>query len=151
MNRSKRSKSSLFLIELMIAILFFSLGSTICIQAFIKSHFISQSALDLSFASTQVSSAASVLKYTDGSSTSLQEYFPSLCEEDSTYFIYYDEHYKFCEKNVASYILSIQQDVDNVRVDTWICMKDDSGKTIYELTLCYPSYQHEKGVSSYES
>lgn len=49
----------------MIAILFFSLGSAICIQVFVKAHTLNQSAQDLSFASAQVSSVASVVKYTD--------------------------------------------------------------------------------------
>lgn len=34
----RRSKSSLFLIELIIVILFFSLASTVCVQLFVKSH-----------------------------------------------------------------------------------------------------------------
>ena len=61
------SKSSLFLIELIIAILFFAIGSAVCVRAFVKAHDLSMRAKDLSFASAQASSAASVLEYTDGS------------------------------------------------------------------------------------
>lgn len=38
----KSSKSSLFLIELIIAILFFALASAVCIQLFVKSHLLGE-------------------------------------------------------------------------------------------------------------
>ena len=58
MNRTARSQTSLFLIELILAILFFSLGSSICIRVFAQASLMSRSAADLSFASSQVSGAA---------------------------------------------------------------------------------------------
>ncbi len=42
----KTSKSSMFLMELIIAILFFSLASAVCIQLFVKSHLLSSAASD---------------------------------------------------------------------------------------------------------
>lgn len=69
------SKSSLFLIELIIAILFFAIGSAVCVRAFVKAHDLSMRAKDLSFASAQASSAASVLEYTDGSFSSFPRIF----------------------------------------------------------------------------
>lgn len=42
----KTSKSSMFLMELIIAILFFSLASAVCIQLFVKSHILSNAASD---------------------------------------------------------------------------------------------------------
>lgn len=75
MSTRNSSKSSLFLIELIIAILFFSIGSAVCVRAFMKAHSLSTEAKDLSFASAQVSSMASVLKYTDRSYASIREHF----------------------------------------------------------------------------
>lgn len=48
--KNKSSKSGLFLMELILSILFFSLSSAICIQLFVKSHLISQQSLDLNHA-----------------------------------------------------------------------------------------------------
>ena len=62
MTRLKPARSSLFLIELIIAILFFSAGSAVCVRAFAQAHLMSQAASDLSSASAQVSSAASVIR-----------------------------------------------------------------------------------------
>ena len=42
----KSSKSSLFLMELIIAILFFSLASAVCIQLFVKSHTLGKTTTD---------------------------------------------------------------------------------------------------------
>ncbi len=42
----KSSKSSLFLIELIIAILFFAMASAVCIQLFVKSHLLGQTTTD---------------------------------------------------------------------------------------------------------
>mgnify|MGYP006876971622 CR=1 FL=1 len=44
MKRVRHSRSGLFLIELMICILFFSITAGICIQFFVKSHNMSQDA-----------------------------------------------------------------------------------------------------------
>ena len=38
MERTPAKRSSLFLLELMIAILFFCLASAVCVQIFVKAH-----------------------------------------------------------------------------------------------------------------
>ena len=78
MTRLRHSRSSLFLIELIIAILFFSAGSAVCVRAFAQARLMSQAAADLSFASAQVSAAASAVRYTDGSAASIAELSPPL-------------------------------------------------------------------------
>ncbi len=42
----KQSKSSLFLLELIIAILFFSISSAVCVQLFVKSHLIGKETIN---------------------------------------------------------------------------------------------------------
>lgn len=46
----KHSKSSLFLMELIIALLFFSLASTVCIRLFVKAHSLSSQTVDMNHA-----------------------------------------------------------------------------------------------------
>lgn len=48
--KNKSSKSGLFLMELILSILFFSLSSAVCVQLFVKSHLISQQSVDLNSA-----------------------------------------------------------------------------------------------------
>lgn len=56
------SKSGLFLIELIIAIVFFAVASAICIQLFVKAHLISARSGDLSAANAIVQSEAEYFK-----------------------------------------------------------------------------------------
>lgn len=76
MRERQNTRSSLFLIELILAILFFSLASAVCIQVFVKAHFMSQSARELTLGSGYASSAAEVLAHTDGSYEAVKELLP---------------------------------------------------------------------------
>ena len=133
------TRSSLFLIELIIAILFFSLGSAVCVQAFVKAHTISTEASDLSFASSTVSSAASVVKYTDGTLDSLRTYFPLAFQQDDDVEICYDATRAACGPQDASYTLHIRTDAQDGAETASIWMDSRSGQVLYELDLRYPS------------
>lgn len=50
MERTPAKRSSLFLLELMIAILFFCLASAVCVQIFVKAHTISRETQELNTA-----------------------------------------------------------------------------------------------------
>ena len=61
-----RSKSGLFLMELIIAIAFFSFASAICIQLFATAHNLRQRSFDIQMAVMNAESAAEVFKITNG-------------------------------------------------------------------------------------
>ena len=58
-------KSSLFLLELIMAILFFSIASAVCVQLFVKSHLLSKQAEILSIAVNECSDAAEIIYSAD--------------------------------------------------------------------------------------
>lgn len=61
MNKRNRAQaSSLFLLELTMAILFFSIASAVCVQIFVKSRAMSLHAEELNAAVREVSSAAEI-------------------------------------------------------------------------------------------
>ena len=63
MNKRKRAQaSSLFLLELTMAILFFSIASAVCVQIFVKSRAMSLHAEELNAAVREVSSAAEIVR-----------------------------------------------------------------------------------------
>ena len=62
MNGRQTRHSSMFLLELMIAILFFCLAATVCIRLIVKSHIISQKTQNLNMALNQVTTAAEIFK-----------------------------------------------------------------------------------------
>lgn len=65
MNNNAR-KTGLFLMELIIAILFFSLAAAICIQLFVKSHMISEHSIALNHSILLAQNTAEIFYATNG-------------------------------------------------------------------------------------
>ncbi len=74
----KHSRSSLFLMELIIAILFFSLASAVCIRLFVKSHLVSESTVNQNHAITHAQNMAEVWLSVDGDPVLLSDFFPTV-------------------------------------------------------------------------
>lgn len=135
MSTRNSSKSSLFLIELIIAILFFSIGSAVCVRAFVKAHSLSTDAKDLSFASAQVSSMASVLKYTDRSLASIREYFPDAAGSDEEFLVFYDEERTPCGEADAVFTMHAEMSEASGMIYAQIFMEREGDDPLYELKL----------------
>ncbi|MDD6190089.1 MAG: hypothetical protein PUB75_00665 [Firmicutes bacterium] len=71
--RNRARSSSLFLLELIIAILFFSIASAVCVQFFVKSHTMSQDSKNLNLAVNECSSIAEIVQTSDSSREALRE------------------------------------------------------------------------------
>ncbi|MEG0275626.1 MAG: hypothetical protein RR630_01210 [Coprobacillus sp.] len=78
------NKTSLFLMELIIAILFFALASAICIQVFAKAHTMNNDNLRLTHATMAASNIAETYR-----SQKLEEYYKA----DKDGYIYFDEQW----------------------------------------------------------
>ncbi|MDE7222327.1 MAG: hypothetical protein K2O34_00930 [Acetatifactor sp.] len=68
----KHSKSSLFLMELIIALLFFSLASTVCIRLFVNAHSLSNQTVDTNYAVNYAQNMAEAFMGCDGDLQALQ-------------------------------------------------------------------------------
>lgn len=139
MTDSNSSRSSrLFLIELIMAILFFSLGSAVCIQAFARAHTVSSEARDLAFASATVSGAANVVRFTDGSLEAFQTYYPEAEADGAGFAVCFDADFSPCGREAAAYILRVETERDGGVTDANIRMEDPQGGSLYALSLRYP-------------
>lgn len=108
MNRQPKSKTSLFLMELIIIILFFSLASAVCVQFFVKSHLIGQKTKELNFAVAAAQGFAEVMRGTDGSIESILAAYPDAIQGDDTFFeIFYDENFLSCDPDKAVYVCDV--------------------------------------------
>lgn len=119
----KHSKSSLFLMELIISILFFSLASTVCIQMFSKSHTLSKQTVDENHAMIQAQNLA--------------ESFLAADEEMNLTF-YFDNNWKECTKEQAAYyasILSHSAENSMISADIIVAPYPYTGSAIYTLSL----------------
>lgn len=133
-NRAKRG-FSLFLMELLIAILFFSLAAAACIQMFVKAWSTSQKAGDINNAQNCAESMAAVL---DGAGTSFEEvkqYFPGIQKEENRYVLFYNTKWKECKKEEEAYRMELAfHTIDHITTSN-IRIKDKKQNEIYKLSV----------------
>lgn len=112
--------SSLFLLELILAVLFFSVASALCIQIFTKAHLMSQDARDLNFAVNEISSMAEQML-----DDSLQDAAA-----------YYNSSYASCEKADAVYVLTVHYEPEDTLLKAHISMDTVAdNRNIYTLDV----------------
>lgn len=93
----KHSKSSLFLMELIIALLFFSLASTVCIRLFVNAHSLSNQTVDMNHAVNYAQNMAETFTGCDGDLASMQNILSgSLLSEDGNRLFMVQNNYCIC-------------------------------------------------------
>lgn len=135
--RSRAKSSSLFLMELILAILFFSITSAVCIQFFVKSHLLSKESKALSQAVTECSNIAEIASVSDSAKeaiSTLRDRYPNLQEgNDSLVMLYYDDAFSPCEKEKAAYSLAASFSEENSMLNASMNVTGPDGSVIYEL------------------
>lgn len=134
MNQQPTRRSSLFLMELIIAILFFSLAATVCVRFFVKSYTLEQESQKLNHAVNAATSIAEIFRNQDHSFSLLAEEYPHGESKDPSYLIYYDNTWKLCNSANAAYTVVLQ----TTETDTFIIgdiTVTDNDNTIYHLTI----------------
>ena len=135
-HRYTSHKSSLFLLELILAILFFSIASAVCVQLFVKSHLLSRQAEILSIAVNECSDAAEIILSADTDSEvlkRLQLAYPDAKVSDDQLLIHFDDAYVVSvscafSKAAANQVL-IQADISFENPQT--------SEIIYELEITH--------------
>lgn len=143
--------SSLFLLELILAVLFFSVASALCIQIFTKAHLMSQDARDLNFAVNEVSSMAEQISAgtlhpaTAASSGDTTASSGDTASDPSTQIsndawqddtAYYDSSYASCEKADAVYVLTVHYEPEDTLLKAHISMDTIAdNRNIYTLDV----------------
>jgi len=110
MNKYAKSRTALFLMELIIALLFFSLSSAICLQFFVRAHILSKQTKELNNAVMISQSVCEVMRGSYGNLDSIMELFPYAIEGDDSFFeIFYDSKFKPCEYDCqdATYVCDV--------------------------------------------
>lgn len=130
------SKSSLFLIELIIAILFFAVSSAICVQLFTTSHLKSLESVYRNNANLQAQTLIELYRNTDGDLTELVERTNAL-EADGTYVCYIDE--------TGTYSSVSSSDSYTVMM----CLSSDDTLPMFTVDIYPPSY--DTAIISYST
>lgn len=93
----KHSRTSLFLMELIISIFLFTVSSAVCIRLFVQAHFKEKAAKELQFALTEVQNAYEEIRGL--------AYAPDRLLQNSLQ--YYDENFRTCNADSASYCMTV--------------------------------------------
>lgn len=137
--RSRAQSSSLFLMELILSILFFSVTSAVCVQFFVKSHLLSQESKILSRAVNECSNIAEINDASDSAENALSlldDSYPGASARqnaESSAVIYYDEAFSPCTKAKAFYILTADFTKEDSMLIADIKVTDPKASVIYEL------------------
>ena len=137
MNKSSNSRSSMFLMEIIVAILFFSLVSAVCLRIFTTSHQQSADTKNLNVAVNQAGSAAEILKDSNGGLQVLKQLYKEAVTEGQDTVVYFDENWEACQPSSGTYrmvISSEDADVSGLR-SYKILIGQTGGAEIYSLTL----------------
>lgn len=108
MFKQQSSKYSLFLMELIIVIFFFTIASAVCVQLYAEAHILSTSTRDLNISITKVEGAAEVIKSSPvNPDAALLSAFNKSILSEQTLKVGYNKDWESCALNEALYIMSI--------------------------------------------
>ncbi len=140
----KSAKTSLFLMELIISILFFSLASATCIQLFVKSHLIDKRTMEQNHMIVWSQNLASLWQANEGDLSAVYEIlsatdgFLSISDDKMTIYIYFNQDLKPCMENDMTYKIILHNlplDKDSLLISSCISLFR-KGESIFELPLC---------------
>lgn len=152
MNRKNRAQSSsLFLLELILAILFFSLASAVCVQFFVKSHLLSRDARNINHAVNECSGIAEIVTASDGMEHAMdlirEVYTDAETVTDTPAIrIYYDDSLTPCSPGDGTYMLQALFSEEDRILTAHISMEtvdERPEEPIYQLTV---DHYLQKGV-----
>ncbi|MCR4616746.1 MAG: hypothetical protein K5669_01025 [Lachnospiraceae bacterium] len=139
----KHSKSSLFLMEMIVCILFFSLSAAVSAQMFAKSHIISETAINENYAVIEVNNMAEAFYSESGDLKAISEKFYSgnSVLGVSNLMVYFDSEFNIVssESGSASYYVSVvesdnlEKHMKNAKISFYDLK--DSSDSVYSLDV----------------
>lgn len=131
----KSNKSSLFLIELIVGLLFFSLCSAVCVQLFARAHLIKENTAQLNKAITLSQSVAEIFRSAGGSSEALVSYLDGAVRNDQEILFAPEENVQ-----LTVTITNRSENLANAKIQY-----EYDGVSIYELDVT--SYNGSSGLA----
>lgn len=138
----KHSKAALFLMELIIALLFFALASTVCIRLFTKAYLLSEQTINENHAVIHAQNLAEAFLATDGDFSQIQALFPNASTDNAEYslLLLFDENWEACIREDAHFeaSLTIHPEADGlITADIAVAPYTDINDAIYTLTVTH--------------
>lgn len=130
MMRTRGSRTSLFLMELLLVLLFFSIASAVCVRVFTAAKLKSEASANLTAATFAAQSAAESWKSVDGNLEATAKSLSGKASQNRL-LVAYDAQWKPCNKNAAEFVLTLDKEGSLGRIA--VTGKDE--KEIYTLSV----------------
>lgn len=134
-----KSKTSLFLMELILSVLIFSIAAAVCVRVFMKSYSISNGTRELNMAVTRCTSAAELFYGFSGDLSQIKRELDTnntSMSEKGKLTLFYDNKYEKCSEREAMYYMQLinHREEDILTCDI-IMYRYADDEEIYALTL----------------
>ncbi len=133
--RYKRTRSSMFLMEIIINLLLFSILCVCSLQFFIKAYNLTENTTTLHHAVTACSNVASVYESGNGKTDIIYDTYPYAIYVNDQLLIFYDENYNECDREHGTYYILIEK-VDTLTNKISIRFYNKDGESCYSINAC---------------
>lgn len=134
MGIKRTSKSGLFLLELVLGILFFSLASAVCVSLFVNARLTSARSRDLTEAMLQAQTVAESYRSVDGDMERLAQLLDAQQQEDVLCLFYDKDWNPASDSNYARYTLWIRSE-DHGRLDSAEILVTKGESDLFSLSV----------------
>lgn len=130
--KNRTSKSSLFLMELIIAILFFAIASGMCMQIFVKAHLLTQQTDQEQNALVVSDSIIATLKNADGDLEEVESVFHGTMRAGQL-SIFLNKDFQVTKEEKSVYIVMVYlEETEQYRIDV---KEQETGKQILRQSI----------------
>lgn len=137
--KSTHSKSSLFLMEILLNIVLFSVLVIIGMQFFVHTHTLTNKTRQLHLAVNSCTNVASVFEAGDGTLENILKVYPYSVNMDNKIVIYLDKNFNDCKKGQAQYYITARLSADSTKQLPHLilhCRSTDQ-ELLYELNVSH--------------
>lgn len=146
-NSAGNHSSSLFLLELVVAILIFAMASALSLQFFARAHLWNKNARALNFFSNECATTAEITGVSPSKeklTENLLQIYPRSSLSEGGFTLFYDENLTICEREKGRYVYTISLEERDAFLITSMKVWDSTLNTVvYELVS-----KHYPGGSS---
>lgn len=141
------SKSTLFLMEMILSILILSLTCTACVQIFAAARNNREKARQYNHIQELTVCAEEVLEGWDGRNETFTDLLPCSIQTEDTLQYFYDRNWELCEKADVCYTMTIRLETSNLEKSADLAFTDQKGNSLYQTSIAFP-FQSENMSSS---
>lgn len=144
---NSHSRSSLFLMEMILSLLILVLCCTACIQVFALSRSERKKAREYNHIQTLVTSVGELTEGWDGNTASFLSALPGgICDQNQIQY-FYDQNWNLCEKEKASYYMELTLDTDNSYKKVLLTVFSMPDTSLYQTRIQFPLITKKEAAS----